>query len=269
MESSGLQVFSFEEKQVRIIVLPNEELGFVAKDVAEAIGYPESSLNQPNNLFSHIPEEWKGYKQIMVRSKNGVEQVREVLCLKEQGLYFFLARSDKPAALPFQKKIAGEILPSIRKHGAYMTPQVIEETLTNPDFIIRLATQLKAEQEKRRELEERVKEDHPKVLFADSVSASTTAILIGDLAKLIKQNGVEIGQKRLFEWLRENGYLMKGGSSKNMPTQRALDMKLFEVLERAIDNPDGSIRITRTTKVTGRGQVYFINQFLGGPKRAA
>jgi phage antirepressor YoqD-like protein/phage anti-repressor protein len=117
-------------------------------------------------------------------------------------------------------------------------------------------------------LEEKVTQDHPKVLFADSVCASETSILIGDLAKLIRQNGYDIGQKRLFEWLRSNGYLMKNSGSKNMPTQRALDMKLFEVLERAIDNPDGSIRITRTTKCTGKGQIYFVNQFLGGTKAA-
>jgi phage antirepressor YoqD-like protein len=194
---------------------------------------------------------------------------KETWALREQGAYFYLARSDKPAALPFQKKIAGEILPSIRKYGAYMTPQVIEEALLNPDYIIRLATALKDERQKVVALNAKIENDHPKVLFADSVSASATSILIGDLAKLIKQNGFEIGQKRLFEWLRENGYLMKAGSSKNMPTQRALDMRLFEVLERAIDNPDGSIRITRTTKVTGKGQVYFVNQFLGDPKRAA
>lgn len=113
------------------------------------------------------------------------------------------------------------------------------------------------------ELETKVAEDKPKVLFADAVETSHTSILIGDLAKLLKQNGVEMGQKRLFEWLRANGFLMKGGNSHNMPTQRAMEMKLFEVKERTINNPDGTIRITKTPKVTGKGQTYFINKFLG------
>lgn len=116
-------------------------------------------------------------------------------------------------------------------------------------------------------LEQKIEEDKPKVIFADSVSAAQTSILVGDLAKLIKQNGINIGQNRLFEWLRDNGYLIKGGSSKNMPTQKAADMGLFEVKESTVNNPDGSVRVTKTTKVTGKGQVYFINKFLGAIKR--
>ena len=116
-------------------------------------------------------------------------------------------------------------------------------------------------------LEQKIEEDKPKVIFADSVSAAKTSILVGDLAKLIKQNGINIGQNRLFEWLRDNGYLIKGGSSKNMPTQKAADMGLFEVKESTVNNPDGSVRVTKTTKVTGKGQVYFINKFLGAIKR--
>lgn len=117
-------------------------------------------------------------------------------------------------------------------------------------------------------LTEKIKEDKPKVLFADAVETAHTSILVGDLAKLIKQNGVDIGQKRLFEYLRENGYLIKNGSSKNMPTQKSMDMKLFEVKERTINNPDGTVKITKTTKVTGKGQTYFINKFLGETKSA-
>ena len=113
-------------------------------------------------------------------------------------------------------------------------------------------------------LEQKIEEDKPKVIFADSVSAAKSSILIGDLAKLLKQNGVNIGQNRLFEWLRQNGYLIKDGTSKNMPTQRAADMKLFEVKVRTVNNPDGSIRETKTTVVTGKGQVYFVNKFIGG-----
>lgn len=118
-------------------------------------------------------------------------------------------------------------------------------------------------------LETRLEADKPKVLFADAVETSHTSILVGDLAKLLKQNGVDIGQRRLFDWLRTNGYLIKGGISKNMPTQKSMDLKLFEVKERTINNPDGSVRITKTTKVTGKGQTYFINKFLGGAQPTA
>lgn len=118
-------------------------------------------------------------------------------------------------------------------------------------------------------LEAKAAEDRPKVLFAEAVETSHTSILVGDLAKLLKQNGVDIGQRRLFDWLREKDYLMKSGSSKNMPTQKSMDLKLFEVKERTINNPDGSVRITKTPKVTGKGQTYFINKFLGDEKEVA
>jgi anti-repressor protein len=251
---NALKVFDFEGRKVRIARI-GEEIYFVAKDVAEAVGY-----KWHRGLMGHIPGEWKGVNRI---DTLGGEQ--EMLCLSEQGLYFFLARSDKPAALPFQKHIAGEILPSIRKYGGYLTDQKLEEALINPDTIIRLAQNLKTEREKRRVLEDKVNDDRPKVLFAESVEASGSSILVGDLAKLIRQNGVKIGPKRLFEWMRRNGYLMKVGESRNMPTQKSLESGLFEVKERAIDNPDGKIFVTRTTKVTGRGQVFFLNLFRSAP----
>ena len=269
-----LQIFDFEDRNVRVVMMDGEPW-FVARDVAAALGYPDSSLDQVNNLFGHIPVEWKGLNPIMVNLKDGREQVREMLCLSEQGVYFFLARSDKSKALPFQKKIAGEIIPSIRRHGVYMTPEMIERTLMNPDFIIGLATKLKDEQTKNKELEGEVKalssvidENRPKILFADSVEASKTSILVGELATLIKQNGVDMGQNRLFAWLRDNGFLMKQGSWKNMPTQRSLDAGLFEVRESTRWHPDGTIRIDKTPKLTGRGQVYFVNLFLHDQKEA-
>jgi anti-repressor protein len=250
---NSLQVFEFEGRKGRIVIVGGE-LWFVAKDVAEALGYAKFDAN----LLLHIPDEWKGTKR--VRTPGGEQEMQ---CLSEQGLYFFLARSDKPKALPFQKKVAGEILPSIRKYGAYMTPQKIEEVLYNPDTIINLAQALKKEQAKARELTAKVEEDRPKVLFADSVSASRTSILIGEMAKLLRQNGVEIGQNRLFEKLREEGYLMKDGSSRNMPTQHSMELELFEMKETAINRSNGDIDIKKTPKVTGRGQVYFINKFCG------
>ena len=149
----------------------------------------------------------------------------------------------------------------------------IEEAWNTPEMVMGRAlkiaqNQLDSLKGENLKLTEKIKEDKPKVLFADAVETAHTSILVGDLAKLIKQNGVDIGQKRLFEYLRENGYLIKNGSSKNMPTQKSMDMKLFEVKERTINNPDGTVRITKTTKVTGKGQTYFINKFLGETKSA-
>ena len=183
--------------------------------------------------------------------------------LTESGVYKLVFKSNKENAERFQDWVCGEVLPSIRKHGAYMTEKTLEQAIADPDFLIKLATELKNEQAKRKELETKVAEDKPKVLFADAVETAQTSILVGDLAKLIKQNGIDIGQKRLFSYLRENGYLIKNGSSKNMPTQKSMEMNLFEVKERTINNPDGTVRITKTTKVTGKGQTYFINKFLG------
>ena len=159
--------------------------------------------------------------------------------------------------------IAGEVVPSIRKHGAYMTEKTLEKALTNPDFLIQLAQQLKSEQEKNKALSEKIEQDKPKVIFADAVNASQQSILVGDLSKLIKQNGIDnMGPKRLFAILRENGFLMKqNGASYNMPTQKSMELGLFEIKERVISNPDGSVRLTRTPKVTGKGQLFFINYF--------
>ena len=155
--------------------------------------------------------------------------------VNESGLYNVILRSDKPEAKPFRKWVTSKVLPSIRKHGAYMTPQKIEEVLLNPDTIIKLATELKAEQEKRVALESKVEQDKPLVAFANSVSVAKTSILVGELAKLLKQNGVDMGQNRLFAWMRENGYLIsRKGTDYNMPTQRSMEMELFEIKESTI-----------------------------------
>lgn len=251
-----LQVFNNDEGfQVRTIN-DNGEIWFVAKDVAKALEYSEES--NPARLFASVPAIWKGVKRIHTL---GGEQ--EMLCLTEQGMYFFLGRSDKKKALPYQMWIAGEVVPSIRKHGAYLTPQKQEELIQNPDFIIRLAQELKAERIKVKALQEQSEKDRPKVIFAEAVDASQSSILIGNLAKLLRQNGIEIGQNRLFEWLRDNGYLCKcNGERWNMPTQASVEKGLFEVKKVVINNPDGSTKITHTTKVTGKGQIFFINMFL-------
>lgn len=182
--------------------------------------------------------------------------------INEGNLYRLIINSKLPSAEKFERWVFDEVLPTIRKTGGYVS---------NEDMFINTYLPFADEQTKKmfrstletvKELNSKIEADKPKVLFADAVETAQTSILIGDLAKFIKQNGVDIGQKRLFSWLRENGYLIKNGISRNMPTQKAMELKLFEVKERTINNPDGSVRITKTTKVTGKGQSYFINKFL-------
>lgn len=229
---------------------------FVGKDVAEVLGY----TNTPKAIRDHVDEEDKLTEQIVLSG-----QGRDTILINESGLYSLILSSKLPKAKEFKHWVTSEVLPAIRQHGMYAT----EELLADPDLAIKAFTALKEERAKREALEATVKtqeqqiaQDKPKVVFADAVSTAKTSILIGDLAKLIKQNGIDIGQKRLFEWLRTNGYLIKNGSSKNMPLQRYMEQGLFEVKESVVANPDGSSRVTRTTKVTGKGQQYFINLFL-------
>jgi putative antirepressor len=224
---------------------------FLAKDVAEWIEHSNS-----RSMLDSVDDTEKVVRNVYTLGGN-----QESWFLTEDGLYEVLMQSRKPIAKAFKKEVK-EILKSVRRHGAYMTDRTLEEALANPDFGIKLLTKLKEEKEARKKLEAKVEEDKPKVIFADAVSSSNTSILIGDLAKILKQNGYNTGQQRLFEILRSKGFLMKSGASRNMPTQRAMEMKLFEVKETTINNPDGSIRITKTTKVTGIGQKYFINYFL-------
>ena len=256
---NAVEVFTNSEFRVRTTQDTDGVVWFVARDVAEALEYSAATVNNAvSTLFQPVPEIWRGKKRIFTP---GGEQ--EMLCLTEQGLYFFLGRSDKKKALPYQMWIAGEVVPSIRKHGAYLTPQLQDELIANPDLLIRLAQELKAEREKVQALQEQAAIDRPKVIFADAVDTSKESILIGNLAKILKQNGVNIGQNRLFTWLRENGYLMNcKGERWNFPTQSSVERGLLEVKTRVINNPDGSTRITHTTKVTGKGQIYFINRLI-------
>lgn len=180
--------------------------------------------------------------------------------LTESGVYKLVFKSRKPNAEKFTDWVTDEVLPSIRKHGMY----AVDDLINDPDLAIKAFTALKEEKTRNKMLQADNERMRPKEIFADAVATSQTSILIGDLAKLLKQNGVETDQKRFFEWLRENGYLIKRkGADWNMPTQKAMELGLFEVKESAVNNPDGSVRINKTTKVTGKGQQYFINKFLG------
>lgn len=250
--SENVQLFHHAQFGNLRAVQQNNEPWFVAADVCDAL-----EIKNPSDSMKRLDEDEKGI--VSIYTPGGKQ---DALSVSFPGLLSLILGSRKKEARDYKRWVTHEVLPSIHKHGGYLTPAKIEEVLLNPDTIIQLATNLKEEQKKRKALEAENAAMQPKALFADAVAASHTSILIGDLAKLIKQNGVDIGQKRLFAWMRENGWLMKQGSSKNLPTQRGMERGYFEVKESTISNPDGSIRTTKTTKVTGKGQQYFINVFL-------
>ena len=223
---------------------------FVAKDVAEWIEYDLSSVNK---MLDKIDEDEKLVGTLFRSGQN-----REVWFLTENGLYEVLMQSRKPLAKEFKKKVK-EILKSIRKHGLYATDQL----LNNPDFAIAAFQALKEERARKQALEAQIEADKPKVLFADAVSASKSSCLIGELAKILKQNGIDIGQNKLFQWLRSNGYLIsRRGESWNQPTQKSMQLGLFELKKTNINHADGHTTVNTTNKVTGKGQQYFINKFL-------
>lgn len=248
-----LQVFNFEDLPVRTLSIDGEPY-FVGKDVADILGYS----NSRKALLDHVDEEDKLTSRIVTAGQN-----RNQTIINESGLYSLIFSSKLESAKRFKRWVTSEVLPAIRKHGLYATDNVIKNTLNNPDYIINILTEYKKEKEHNLVLEQQVKENKPKVLFADSVAGSDNSILVGELAKLLKQNGIDVGQNRLFKWLRNNGYLIKkSGESYNLPTQKSMDLEILDIKKRVINNPDGSSKITRTPKVTGKGQQYFINKFL-------
>lgn len=273
-----LQIFQNHEfGEVRTVNIGGEPW-FVGRDIALALGYS----NTKDALAKHVDDDDKkmGSQNAPPSIKDSLGRDQYPVFINESGLYSLVLSSKLPTAKKFKRWVTSEVLPAIRKHGGYMTPEKVEEALLNPDVLIRLATELKEERNKNKALHDlAVEQDKhiarqndriatltPKGIFADAVTASKTSILVGGLAKLIKQQGIDIGQKRLFAWMRENGFPIKSGTEKNMPTQRAMDMKLFEVKEGSFVDGNGVNRITRTTKVTGKGQVYFVNKFLNGSK---
>lgn len=221
---------------------------FLAKDVAEWIEHSDVST-----MLKGIDENEKLIQTIFVSG-----QKRDMWFLTEDGLYEVLMLSRKQIAKEFKKQIK-EILKTIRKNGMYVT----ERLLDNPDLAIQAFTKLKEEREKRKELEAKIEEQKPQVLFANTVKSSYTSILVGELAKILTQGGFKTGQNRLFDLLRKDGFLIsRQGTDYNMPTQKSMELGLFEIKESTVNNPDGSIRISKTPKVTGKGQEYFINRFL-------
>ena len=252
---------------VRTVTLKDEPW-FVAADVARILGY----TNPNEAVADHVDSDDKFLRgergSEMLKLFSSVKEMQKELgrqdnwFINESGIYSLVFGSKLPSAKEFKHWVTHEVLPTIRKHGAYATPDTLDKMIASPEFGIKLLTALKEEQEKNGKLTEELDAAQPSIVFAKAVSASDTSILIGGLAKLIKQNGINIGQKRLFQWMRDKGYLIKAGNDKNIPTQRSMEMGLFEVKEGSYVDSDGVNRTTRTTKVTGKGQIYFINKFM-------
>ena len=254
--------FDYQGTQVRTLEQDGHAL-FCGKDVATALGYkdPTNALKQHcRGVVFHHP----------ISDRLG--RTQDARFISEGDVYRLITHSKLPTAERFERWVFDEVLPSIRQHGAYATPSALEAMLSDPDTMIRVLTALKEEQAVRAaaeaactELTAQAQRDAPKVLFADAVSTSTSTILVGDLAKILRGNGVQIGATRLFGVLRRRGYLInRRGTDWNMPTQRSMDLGLFKVKETAITHSDGHVTVSRTPKVTGKGQAYFITRILDG-----
>ena len=254
------QLFNFKGKQVRTVTIDGEPC-FVGNDVSTILGYS----NYRNAVVNHVDDEDKQRTQIEYAG-----QKREVTVINESGLYSLILGSKLPQAKDFKHWVTSEVLPTIRKHGAYMTDQKAFEVTHNAQGLANLLQQA-ADQLKQKDIQ--IEEMKPKALFADAVSTAKTNILIGEMAKILKANGVDyitvagqkvtMGQNHFFQWLRENGYLIKRrGTDYNAPTQMAMNKGLFKVKESTSIDANGTTRVNKTTKVTGKGQQYFTNYFL-------
>lgn len=253
---NNLQIFDSPDfGQIRTIQ-QNGEPWFVGKDVADILGYQNGS----RDVNRHVDEDDRQNYQ------NGTfESNRGLTIINESGLYSLILSSKMPKAKEFKRWVTSEVIPAIRKTGGYIAGS---ESMTDAEIMAKAVlvaqSTIRQRDQRIKELESDVAAAKPKVLFADAVSASDSTILIGDLAKILKQNGHPIGQKRLFNWMREQGYLIKrAGADYNSPTQRAMEMGLFKIKETAISHSDGHVSVSKTTKVTGKGQQYFINKFCG------
>lgn len=246
MSTDIVQPFDFKGYKVRTLTFETGQTWWVLKDVCEVLG-----IRNATDVAKRLDQD-----EVTRFNLGGLSGQANIV--NETGLYRIVLRSDKPEAKEFQRWVTHDVLPSIRVHGGYMLGQ---ERMTPEQMALASMRWLRS---KVREQEEQLGRQRPKVLFADAVSAAHTDILVGDLAKILKGNGVDTGGTRLFAWMREHGYLMKAGSAKNMPTQRAMELGLFHVKETTVVHADGHTTINKTPKVTGKGQAYFICQFLDG-----
>lgn len=246
------KAFAYMGNDIRTVA-NGREIMFIAKDVCDIL-----EIKNSRDVLARLDDDEKGV--VLTDTLGGQQNMQAI---NESGLYSIILSSRKPEAKQFKRWVTHEVIPAIRQHGGYLTPEKVEQVLSDPDTIIQLATNLKKERAERQALEKQRELERPKVLFAEALETSKQSILIGELAKLLKQNGVNIGQKRLFNWLRENGYLIrKPGDEYNNPTQRSMERGLFEIKKGIILRNDGTERVTKTTLVTGKGQSFFLNKFL-------
>lgn len=258
---SNLQLFDFEGNQVRALEIKNKPW-FIGKDVAKILGYKNLSAA----LSQHVDKEdqkalsYKAYRDSCMTLWTDKNDFSNKMVINESGVYSLIFGSELPTAKDFKHWVTSEVLPAIRRHGAYMTDEKAFDVVHNENGLADLLQQA-ADQLKQKDIQ--IEQMKPKALFADSVSTSKTTVLVGELAKIIRGNGVEIGATRLFKWMRDNGYLISHkGSDWNMPTQKAMDLGLFKIKETAVNNSNGTTSIVKTPKVTGKGQQYFVNKFL-------
>ena len=258
---NNLEIFKNDELglRARMVTNPDGSISINAEDTAIGFGWIKTEMKNGKEYTSIRWERMNGFS-----AECGFDHEWSKDDYIPESLFYRLGmKANNQNADKFQNWLAMDVIPSIRKNGGYIAGQ---EKLSDEELLSKALMVAQRKIEEKNQLiamqDSRIQEMRPKEIFADAVSASHTSILIGDLAKLICQNGYQIGQKRLFEWLRDNGYLMKNGSSRNLPTQRYVEQGLFEIKESNVQNPDGSVRITKTTKVTGKGQIYFVNKFL-------
>lgn len=253
--NNEIQIFNYENNQVRTVE-KDGAIWFVAKDVCDIL-----EISKYRDAISRLDDDERA--SVKVDTLGGIQ---EMAAINESGLYALVFRSNKPEAKKFSRWVRDTVLPSIRKHGAYITPDTMDKIISDPTFGIKLLEALQSEREKAAALEAEKKQleaqaviDKPKVLFADSVSASEDSILVRDLAKLLRQNGYKTGERLLYAEFRRRGFIMKNST---MPTQKSMNMGLMEIKESSILRGDGDTFVRRTTKITGKGQIYFCNMFL-------
>ena len=253
---NNLQVFKNPEFGELRTIVKDGEPWFAASDVCQSL-----EVGNPSQALTRLDTDEKF--TTLISNEGAASGKSQMAFVSESGLYSLVLGSRKPQAHGFKRWVTHDVIPSIRKHGMYATPETAEKILNDPDFLIKTLETLKEERKLRQSAEARVEANKPKVLFADSVAASKESILVGEMAKILKQNGVDIGEKRFFRWLRENDYLIsRYGTDYNMPTQKSMNLKLFEIKETAIAHSRGTVTVSKTPKVTGKGQQYFINKFL-------
>ena len=252
MSNGELKIFNYKNNEVRTTV-KDGEVWWVLKDVCDVLG-----LSNSRKVAERLDDDEKG-----VTLSDTLGGTQKITIINEAGLYKVILRSDKPEAKKFMHWVTHEVLPSIRKHGAYITSAKMEELMSDPDTWVKLIRTLQQERREKELLQNQIEKDKPKIIFSDAVSASDCHILIGEMAKILKGNGIEIGQNRLFERLRNDGFLIRRkGSDHNIPTQKSMNLGLFRIIETAITHSDGHVTIAKTAKITGKGQVYFTKYFL-------